>query len=88
MPCSHCSLSSLVSTSPARLNAVSQVQQALRGTRRITIRTKTCSRCEVPVFLLGNFYFGAMKPIFLVFGSPSGGGGVRVCVGMVCYHYI
>ena len=31
---------------------------------------------------------GAMKPIFLEFGSPSGGGGVRACVGMVCYHCI
>ena len=26
------------------------------------------------------------KPIFLDSGSPRGGGGVRACVGMVCYH--
>ena len=32
---------------------------------------------------------GATKPIFLDSGSPrGGGGGVRVCVGMVCYHCI
>ena len=32
---------------------------------------------------------GAMKPIFLDSGSPrGGGGGVRACVGMVCYHCI
>ena len=36
----------------------------------------------------GNFKIGATKPIFLDFGSPRGGGGVRACVGMVCYHYI
>ena len=29
---------------------------------------------------------GATKPIFLDSGSPRGGGGVRACVGMVCYH--
>ena len=31
---------------------------------------------------------GATKPIFLDSGSPrgGGGGGVRACVGMVCYH--
>ena len=39
---------------------------------------------------LGNFNIGATKPIaiFLDFGSPRGGGGVRACVGMVCYHCI
>ena len=31
---------------------------------------------------------GAMKPIFLDSGSPRKGGGVRACVGMVCYHCI
>ena len=31
---------------------------------------------------------GVMKPIFLDSGSPSGGGGVRACMGMVCYHCI
>ena len=31
---------------------------------------------------------GVTKPIFLDFGSPRGEGGVRVCVGMVCYHCI
>jgi len=31
----------------------------------------------------------ATKPIFLDSGSPrGGGGGVRACVGMVCYHCI
>ena len=30
---------------------------------------------------------GATKPIFLDSGSPRGEG-VRVCVGMVCYHCI
>ena len=31
---------------------------------------------------------GATKPIFLDSGSPRGGGGgfVRACVGVVCYH--
>ena len=41
------------------------------------------------IFTLGNFRFGATKPIFLDSGSPRGeGGGVRACVGMVCYHCI
>jgi len=41
------------------------------------------------IFALGNINIGAMKPIFLDFGSPRGEGGfVRACVGMVCYHYI
>ena len=31
---------------------------------------------------------GATKPILLDSGSPSEGGGVRACVGMVCYHCI
>jgi len=33
---------------------------------------------------------GATKPIFLDSGSPRGrvAGGVRACVGMVCYHCI
>ena len=32
---------------------------------------------------------GATKPIFLDSGSPrGGGGGVRACVGVVCYHCI
>ena len=31
---------------------------------------------------------GATKPIFLDYGSPSGEGGIRACVGMVCYHCI
>ena len=31
---------------------------------------------------------GVMKPIFLDSGSPGGGGAVRACVGMVCYHCI
>ena len=31
---------------------------------------------------------GVMKPIFLDSGSPRGKGGVRACVGMVCYHCI
>ena len=35
----------------------------------------------------GNFKIGATKPIFLDSGSPRGEG-VRVCVGMVCYHCI
>ena len=31
----------------------------------------------------------ATKPIFLDSGSPrGGGGGVRACVGVVCYHCI
>ena len=31
---------------------------------------------------------GVTKPIFLDSGSPrgGGGGGVRACMGMVCYH--
>ena len=41
------------------------------------------------IFALGNINIGEMKPIFLDSGSPRGeGGGVRVCVGMVCYHCI
>ena len=41
------------------------------------------------IFALGNFKIGAMKPFFLDSGSPRGGGGfVRACVGMVCYHCI
>ena len=40
-------------------------------------------------FALGNINIGATKPIFLDSGSPrGGGGGVRACVGMVCYHCI
>ena len=31
---------------------------------------------------------GATKPIFLDSSSPRGEGGVRACVGMVCYHCI
>ena len=31
---------------------------------------------------------GAMKPSFLDSGSPRGRGGVRACMGMVCYHWI
>ena len=31
---------------------------------------------------------GATKPTFLDSGSPRGRGGVRACVGMVCYHCI
>ena len=31
---------------------------------------------------------GVTKPIFLDSGSPRGEGGVRACVGMVCYHSI
>ena len=32
---------------------------------------------------------GVTKPIFLDSGSPrGGGGGVRACVGVVCYHCI
>ena len=31
---------------------------------------------------------GVTKPIFMDSGSPMGGGGVRACVGMVCYHCI
>ena len=39
---------------------------------------------------LGNIKIGATKPNFLdsAAGSPRGGGGVRACVGMVCYHSI
>ena len=40
------------------------------------------------IFALGNFSIGARKPIFLDSGSPRGGGGVRACMGMVCYHCI
>ena len=36
---------------------------------------------------LGNIKICATKPIFLDSGSPRGGG-VRACVGMVCYHCI
>ena len=39
------------------------------------------------VFALGNIKIGATKPNFLDSGSPRGGG-VYVCVGMVCYHCI
>ena len=31
---------------------------------------------------------GATKPIFLDSGSLRGGGGVRACVGVVCFHCI
>ena len=31
---------------------------------------------------------GATKIIFMDSGSPSGGGGVHACLGMVCYHRI
>ena len=32
---------------------------------------------------------GVTKPIFLDSGPPRGGGGfVRACMGMVCYHCI
>ena len=38
------------------------------------------------VFLISELAnIGATKPIFLDSGSPRGGRGVRVCVGMVCY---
>ena len=40
------------------------------------------------IFALGNFKIGATKPIFLYSGFFREGGGVRVCVGMVCYHCI
>ena len=42
------------------------------------------------IFALGNFKIGATKPIFLDSGSLGGGGGgfVRACMGMVCYHCI
>ena len=44
------------------------------------------------IFALGNFKIGATKPIFLDFRSPmgegEGEGGVRACVGMVCYCWI
>ena len=40
------------------------------------------------IFALGNFKIGATKPMFLDSGSPRGEGGVRVCVGMICYHCI
>ena len=40
------------------------------------------------IFVLGNFKIGVTKPIFLDSGSPRGEGGVRACVGMVCYHCI
>ena len=41
-------------------------------------------------FALGNINIGATKPIFLDSASPRGGGGgfVRACMGMVCYHCI
>ena len=39
------------------------------------------------IFALGNFNIGSTKPIFLDSVSPTGEGG-RVCVGMVCYHFI
>ena len=38
------------------------------------------------IFALENIKIGATKPTFLDFGSPRGRGGVRACVGMVCYH--
>ena len=31
---------------------------------------------------------GATKPFFLDSGPPRGEGGVRACVGVVCYHCI
>ena len=40
---------------------------------------------------MSHIKIGATKPIFLDSGSPRGGGGggfVRACVGMVCYHCI
>ena len=37
---------------------------------------------------LGNFKVGATTNMFLDFGSPRREGGVRACVGMVCYHSI
>ena len=41
------------------------------------------------IFALENITIGATEPIFLDSGSPRGGrGGVRACVGMVCYHCI
>ena len=40
------------------------------------------------IFALGNIKIGATKPIFLDSGSPRGEGGVRACVGMVCYYCI
>ena len=40
------------------------------------------------MFALGNIKIGATKPIFLDSGSPRGEGGVRACMGMVCYHCI
>ena len=42
----------------------------------------------INLFALGNFKIGATKAIFLDSGSPRGEGGVRACVGMVCYHCI
>ena len=39
------------------------------------------------IFALGNFNIGSRKPLFLDSGSPRGGG-VRACMGMVCYHCI
>ena len=39
------------------------------------------------IFALGNFKIHATKPFFLDSGSPRGEG-VRVCVGVVCYHCI
>ena len=40
------------------------------------------------IFALGNFEIGATKPISLDSDSHRGEGGVRGCVGMVCYHCI
>ena len=39
------------------------------------------------MFALGNIKLGATKPIVLDSGFPRGRG-VRVCMGMVCYHCI
>ena len=39
-------------------------------------------------FALGNITIGATKPIFWILVPLGGGGGVRACVGMVCYHCI
>ena len=48
--------------------------------------------CSDNIFMVLLIYelakIGATKPIFLDSGSPSGGGRVRACVGMVCYHCI
>ena len=41
------------------------------------------------VFLISALAtIGVTNPIFLASGFPSEGGGVRACVGMVCYHCI